>query len=126
MDKRQFMSNGPKGRNRIDKTKQATPRVKANTGPRRRNRDTAPLLGPLEEAVENERARLSRAQTLLGCVHAAMEYAEADTDDTPYYPDLVDMARKLVREAINRLDSVYLQPLIQPIGEKRKALKPLE
>jgi hypothetical protein len=58
-------------------------------------------------AVECERDNLSRAESLLGCLKTAMEYAdESDTD--PYYPDVVQIASEMVRKSINALDPINL------------------
>jgi hypothetical protein len=62
----------------------------------------------LHEAIEIERANLSKAESVLGCLAVSMEY-EADTDHKPYYPDVAQLARELVRQSINGLDSLVLQ-----------------
>lgn len=59
------------------------------------------------EAIEIERDNLSRAQSLLGCLQAALEYAQVDHKG-PYYPDLVLMAASMVRKSINALDPINL------------------
>lgn len=119
MAKRQFMSNGPSGRDRRKKSARAAAR-KSVKNPHRPPTKCTPATetdfesfeSPLEEAIENERERLSQAQAILGCLHMVLEDPDEDGDDAPYYPYLIDMAQKLVREAVNRLDSVYLGPLI--------------
>jgi hypothetical protein len=62
----------------------------------------------LHEAIENERGNLSKAESVLGCLAIAMEY-EADSVDGPYYPDVAQLARELVRQSIHGLDSLVLQ-----------------
>jgi len=62
----------------------------------------------LYDAIETERANLSTAESVLGCLAIAMEY-EADSDNGPYYPDVAQLARELVRKSINGLDSLTLQ-----------------
>jgi hypothetical protein len=59
------------------------------------------------KAIEMERDNLSRAQSLLGCLKAAMEYAEVDSKG-PYYPDVVQLAASIVRKSINALDPINL------------------
>jgi hypothetical protein len=59
------------------------------------------------EAIETERDNLSRAQSLLGCMKLAIEYAEVNHKG-PYYPDLVQMASDIVRKSINALDPINL------------------
>jgi hypothetical protein len=62
----------------------------------------------LHEAIENERSNLSRAESVLGCLAIAMEN-QADMVNGPYYPDVAQLARELVRRSINGLDSLALQ-----------------
>ncbi len=67
-----------------------------------------PLPESLHDAIEVERDNLSRAESLLGCLAVSMEY-EADSVNAPYYPDVARLARDLVRQSINGLDSLSLQ-----------------
>jgi hypothetical protein len=62
----------------------------------------------LHEAIEIERANLSKAESVLGCLMISMEY-DADSANKPYYPDVAQLARELVRQSINGLDSLSLQ-----------------
>ena len=83
---------------------------------RGRNKTTSPVEHPygvpvpeaLHEAIETERDNLSTAESVLGCLAIAMEY-EADSVNGPYYPDVAQLARELVRKSINGLDSLNLQ-----------------
>jgi hypothetical protein len=68
----------------------------------------APDLGALEDTVEQERARLMKAHAILNCVVIAMEDEGLCTGDGPYYPAVIESARDLVNESINRLDAVGL------------------
>jgi hypothetical protein len=67
-----------------------------------------PVPEGLHEAIENERDNLSKAESVLGCLAISMEY-EADSVNGPYYPDVAQLARELVRKSINGLDSLVLQ-----------------
>jgi hypothetical protein len=69
----------------------------------------------LEETIEVERGRLSNAQSILGCLHAALLNAEERNRPEPGCADVVAIALKLVREAVHRLDYVHLQPLIDTL-----------
>lgn len=62
----------------------------------------------LHEAIENERDNLSKAESVLGCLAISMEY-ESDSVSGPYYPDVAQLAREMVRQSINGLDSLVLQ-----------------
>lgn len=66
----------------------------------------------LERTIELERERLSNAQSILGCLHAAMLSAEQGTPPEPGCADVVAAAMRLIREAIHRLDYLHLQPLL--------------
>jgi hypothetical protein len=65
----------------------------------------------LHEAIETERGNLARADSLLGCLVIAME-CEPDSVTAPYYPDVAQMARDLVRQSMNGLDSLTLEKLL--------------
>jgi hypothetical protein len=67
-----------------------------------------PVPEALHEAIENERSNLSRAESVLGCLAISME-SEPDPVNGPYYPDVAQLARELVRQSINGLDSLALQ-----------------
>jgi hypothetical protein len=67
-----------------------------------------PVPEGLHEAIETERDNLSMAESVLGCLAISMEY-EADSVTGPYYPDVAQLARELVRKSINGLDSLTLQ-----------------
>jgi hypothetical protein len=62
----------------------------------------------LHEAIEIERDNLSKADSVLGCLVASMEH-ETDSATKPYYPDVAQLARDLLRQSINGLDSLVLQ-----------------
>ena len=64
-------------------------------------------LNRLLKAVETERDNLSRAESLLGCLTIAMEYGER-THKGPYYPDVAQIAREMVRKSIGALDPINL------------------
>jgi hypothetical protein len=67
-----------------------------------------PVPKGLHEAIEIERGNLSRAESLLGCLAISLEY-ETDSVTAPYYPDVAQIARDLVRQSLNGLDSLTLQ-----------------
>ena len=62
----------------------------------------------LHEAIEIQRGHLAKAESVLGCLAISMEY-ETESADKPYYPDVAELARELVRQSINGLDSLVLQ-----------------
>jgi hypothetical protein len=64
-------------------------------------------LNLLLKAIETERDNLSRAESLLGCLTIAMEYEEM-TYKGPYYPDVAQIAREMVRKSIRALDPINI------------------
>jgi hypothetical protein len=71
-------------------------------------RDDTSVPEELTEIIEIERDNLSKADSVLGCLVTSMEYG-AESTDQPYYPDVAQLARELVRKSINGLDSLVLQ-----------------
>jgi hypothetical protein len=70
----------------------------------------------LIEAIEVERARLMKAESILHCAIIAMtEDDDFDDGETPYYPSVIEMARDLVNQALEQLDSVKLGPMIEKL-----------
>ena len=67
-----------------------------------------PVPQALHEAIEEERGHLSTAESLLGCLAISLEHA-TDPGTAPYYPDVAGLARDLLRQSIDRLDSLNLQ-----------------
>jgi len=59
---------------------------------------------PLRNIVEDERARLMKAHSILGTVIAAMEAEGVCTNDGPYWPSVIETARDLVDESIRKLE----------------------
>ena len=68
----------------------------------------APVPEGLHEAIETERGNLSKAESVLGCLVISMEY-DTDSVNKPYYPDVAQLAREMIRRSINGLDSLTLQ-----------------
>lgn len=64
----------------------------------------------LEEAIEQERGRMDRARSVLGCLKHALTYQEHFEGDVdrPSFADVAELAHDLVADAINRLDSLYI------------------
>jgi len=66
------------------------------------------------DAIETERSRLMDAETILHCVVLAMNEHDHSDPDGPYFQNIVDVARGLVRRSIDQLDSVRLDPHLPP------------
>ena len=61
----------------------------------------------LRDAIDSERDTLAKAESVLGCLVNSME-SDNGRAPPPYYPDVAQIARELVRRAINGLDSLNL------------------
>jgi hypothetical protein len=95
------------------------PRRRSSSLPRKRNSPArlvssgshpygVPVPEALHEAIEEERGNLSKTESLLGCLAISMEY-ESDPATAPHYPDVAGLARDLLKQSIDRLDSLNLQ-----------------
>jgi hypothetical protein len=92
--------NGPSGSDRPSRRR---------TVARGRQPPRVPLPEKLQEAIEAERGNLSKAESVLGCLTIALEYGDTESTSGPYYPDVAEVARDLVRQSINGLDSLILE-----------------
>lgn len=63
------------------------------------------------QAIDAERGRLSKAESLLGCLAISMEHAD-DCPLGPHYPDVAEVACDLLRQSIDGLDSLRLERLL--------------
>jgi hypothetical protein len=64
-------------------------------------------LNSVLQAIETERDNLARAESVLGCLKVAMESDEMRAD-APYYPDVAEIARQMLKRSINALDPINL------------------
>jgi hypothetical protein len=71
----------------------------------------------LHEAIEVERENLSKAESVLGCLAIAMEY-ELEGAGRPYYPDVANIAREMVRRSVSSLDPLTLRRVRDKIEEE--------
>jgi hypothetical protein len=84
-----------------------------------------PVPQGLYEAIEAERSNLAKAESLLGCLTIALEYGDADSPESPYYPDVAQAARELVRKSINGLDSLTLHQRLARDRVKEETALPM-
>lgn len=75
--------------------------------------------GPAYDAIETERSRLMAADSVLTCLEIAMDREAVTVDPAPYFPDVVQIARKLINESIRSLDSREIGPLINRDKSRR-------
>jgi hypothetical protein len=83
-----------------------------------------PVPERLYEAIETERGNLAKAESLLGCMMISMEY-ETDSETGPHYPDVAQVARDLVRNSIDALDSLTLQRYLSRNKVKEESGPPI-
>lgn len=63
----------------------------------------------LEDIIEEQRTQLMTAEAVLGCTSVAIESDRSADQHAFFYPGVIEVAQKMMHEAINRLDSVYLR-----------------
>lgn len=74
----------------------------------RANRCTYIMSNRLERAIDAERRRLSKAQSVLGYLAAALETVGSHSSEERDFGQVAEVARDLVNGSIERLDSVNL------------------
>src|SRR5438105_3498823 len=52
------------------------------------------LVSPLEAAIEEERERLMRADSVLGCLQIALDPEAVRVTPEPYFPEVVELVRE--------------------------------
>jgi len=108
-------------RKRMTKNRNPLPGSAPRIADNRNHGDGTPLSEHLIEAIEDERGHLSKADSLLGCLIIAMEY-QTEFTERPYYPDVAEIARELVKKSISALDPVMLQERV--LRDKVKDSRP--
>ena len=117
MASRQFISKARRGRNRTPPSSRRT----RSTRPKRRVEEPEPqAFGPLQEAIENERGELARAESVLGCLAFALLYSDWINENPPDYASVAEIARRILSDSVHRLDSVYVNPLIKRIWKAKE------
>jgi hypothetical protein len=61
-------------------------------------------LSLLEDALEVERARLMRANSMLGCVQIALDPEAVEVRPVVYFPEVLEMIRRLIDTSVRRLE----------------------
>ena len=74
-------------------------------------------LSLLEDALEEERARLMRANSMLGCVQIALDPEAVEVTPMVCYPEVLEMIRRLIDTSVRRLDYEEIRQLMcMPVG----------
>lgn len=66
----------------------------------------------LKDIIEEERTRLMTAESVLECAMLAMDETDHDQTSGPYYQNVIGVARDLILQSIDELDSTRLGPLL--------------
>jgi hypothetical protein len=104
-------SKTTRGRNRPLRRRPATSPNRPQPIDRLPGREPPPAT--LEEAIEQERGRMDKACSVLGCLRHALTYQEhfEGDADRPSFADVAGLAHDLVADATHRLDSLYIAHL---------------
>lgn len=78
-------------------------------GERRKERD---LLSVIEETLEEERARLMLANSVLGCLQAALDPEAISVVPAVYFPEVLEMVRQLINTSVGRLEYEEVRRLL--------------
>ena len=85
---------------------------RAHPGGKPDGKEERDLVSVIEEALEEERARLMLASSLLGCVQIALD-PEAITVAPPvYFPEVLELARQLINTSVLRLEYEEMRRLL--------------
>ena len=76
----------------------------------------------LEDIIEEERTRLLTAGTVLGCTAVAVENDRSVHRHAFYYADAIEVARKMILQATDHLDSVCLLAFYEQLRRARRDL----
>ena len=83
-----------------------------------------PVPRALHKAIDMQRDNLSRAQSILACMVAAMEL-EGDQLAGPYLPEVTQTVRELVESSIDGLDPFVLKQRLRDKVEEELCVSPL-
>ena len=75
-------------------------------------REKRDLLSVIEEALENERARLMLANSILGCVQTALDPEAVSVEPAVYFPEVLEQARQLINTSVRRLEYDEIRRLL--------------
>ena len=80
----------------------------------------------LEDIIEEERTRLLTAGTVLGCASVAIENDRSADRHAFYYADVIEVARKMILQTTDRLDSVCLEAFYEQLRKARRDLSKIK
>jgi hypothetical protein len=117
MASRQSTSKARPGRNRAPSARR-TRSTRLRRQPRIEESEPE-AFGPLKDAIENERGELARVNAMLGCLYLSLLYCDWSDEEPCNFADVAKVARRLISDSMDRLDSVYIGPLLKRIASAR-------
>jgi hypothetical protein len=76
--------------------------------------------GRLRDMIQAELGNLGRLESVLRCLAHSMEYQSSDDPESPYYPDIAEVACDLLKRSLADLDVLYDGYLPNPLLAGRK------
>jgi hypothetical protein len=76
--------------------------------------------GRLRDMIQAELGNLGRLESVLRCLAHSMEYQSSDDHESPYYPDIAEVACDLLKRSLADLDVLYDGYLPNPLLAGRK------
>jgi hypothetical protein len=76
--------------------------------------------GRLRDMIQAELGNLGRLESVLRCLAHSMEYQSSDDPESPYYPDIAEVACDLLKRSLVDLDVLYDGYLPNPLLAGRK------
>jgi hypothetical protein len=78
------------------------------------------MQGRLQEMIRAELGNLGRLESVLRCLAHSMEYRSSDDHESPYYPDIAEVACDLLKRSLVDLDVLYDGYIPNPLLAGRK------
>jgi len=78
------------------------------------------MRGRLRDMIQAELGNLGRLESVLRCLAHSMEYQSSDDPESPYYPDIAEVACDLLKRSLADLDVLYDGYLPNPLLAGRK------
>jgi hypothetical protein len=78
------------------------------------------MQGRLQEMIRAELGNLGRLESVLRCLAHSMEYRSSADHESPYYPDIAEVACDLLKRSLVDLDVLYDGYIPNPLLAGRK------
>jgi hypothetical protein len=76
------------------------------------DREERDRLSVIEEALEEERARLMLANSVLGCLQTTLDPEAISVSPVVYFPEVLELARQLINTSVRRLEYEEIRRLL--------------